>query len=185
MSISLVPIPLTIYDSLTDTASIAYYTPESFIGKSLVSTASNAIVNVIKSGLSDTVPVLESPNVISYLTTTSLTGVASLLSTNAANTKAANLAVQATATAITANITYVTTADTNNTAVLLPVITKGLAYRVINNGAFVVKVFPQVGDFINALAVNLSVNVPVGGSVTFYTKNASATATANKGWFSL
>ena len=182
MSISLVPIPLTIYDSLNDTASIAYYAPASFVGKSLVSTASNAIVTVVKSGLSDTIPVLESPAVISYLATTSLTGVASLLYANVAGTNVGS------ASSGTANVTKRITYGSGATGVkyTLPAITKGLCFTIVNTHATsTISVYPTTGDYINALAVDTAVDILVGESKTFYTKSISVTAVAKKGWFSL
>lgn len=74
---------------------------------------------------------------------------------------------QANATALTTGWNNVTTCATEDDSVALPTAVAGLVVAVKNNGATRLSVFPFSADSINALAVNLSVNVEVGGLVTF------------------
>jgi len=86
-------------------------------------------------------------------------------------TLAANLAVQATATAIPVNqlFTNVTTADANNTAVLLPSLpANGVVYKIRNSGGAVganVLIFPGTGASINGGAANASYSLSPGSTV--------------------
>ena len=74
---------------------------------------------------------------------------------------------QASATALTGEFNNVTTCATAGDSVKLPTAALGLKITVKNSGATSLAVFPFSGDSINALAVNLSVNIPVGGEMTF------------------
>jgi hypothetical protein len=74
---------------------------------------------------------------------------------------------QGSATALTEEFNNVTTCATAGDSVALPTAVVGLAITVKNSGAASLAVFPATGDSINALAVNLSVNVPVGGTLEF------------------
>ncbi len=81
-----------------------------------------------------------------------------------------NLAVQATGTAIAKTVVeFDTVTGTTEEAGTLDAATVGKVRHVINNDANVaLLVFPAVGDFIGALAVNISYPVPFGTRVTFY-----------------
>jgi hypothetical protein len=74
---------------------------------------------------------------------------------------------QGSATALTAEFNNVTTCATAGDSVKLPTAVAGLKITVKNSGATSLAVFPFSGDSINALAVNLSVNIPVGGTTEF------------------
>ena len=74
---------------------------------------------------------------------------------------------QASATALTEEFNNVTTCAAAGDSVKLPTAAAGLSITVKNSGATSLAVFPFSGDSINALAVNLSVNIPVGGTTTF------------------
>lgn len=74
---------------------------------------------------------------------------------------------QASATALTGEFNNVTTVATAGDSVKLMAAAAGAVQIVKNSGAAALAVFPATGDAINALAVNLSVEIPVGGEVTF------------------
>ena len=74
---------------------------------------------------------------------------------------------QTSATALTGEFNNVTTCATAGDSVKLPTAALGLKIAVKNSGAASLAVFPFSGDSINALAINLSVNIPVGGDMTF------------------
>ena len=74
---------------------------------------------------------------------------------------------QASATALTGEFNNVTTCATAGDSVKLPAAAQGLKITVKNSGAASLAVFPADADSINALAINLSVNIPVGGELTF------------------
>ena len=74
---------------------------------------------------------------------------------------------QASATALTGEFNNVTTVGGAGYSVKLPTAAAGLSITVKNSGANSLAVFPFSGDSINALAVDLSVNIPVSGQVTF------------------
>lgn len=74
---------------------------------------------------------------------------------------------QASATALTAEFNNVTTVATAYDSVKLPTASSGARYVVKNSGANILSVFPNTSDSINALAVNLSIDIPVGGEITF------------------
>jgi len=70
-------------------------------------------------------------------------------------------------TALTGEFNNVTTCATAGDSVNLPTAVQGRKITVKNSGAASLAVFPFSGDSINALAVDLSVNIPVGGQLTF------------------
>lgn len=74
---------------------------------------------------------------------------------------------QGSATALTGEFNNVTTCATSGDSVKLPAAALGKSITVKNSGAASLAVFPATGDAINALAVNLSVNVPVGATTEF------------------
>ena len=71
------------------------------------------------------------------------------------------------ATALTEEFNNVTTCATDGNGVKLPTAVAGLSIKVKNSGATSLAVWPFLGDSINALAVNLSVNIAPGGTMTF------------------
>lgn len=71
------------------------------------------------------------------------------------------------ATALAAEFNNVTTVASAFDSVKLPSCSSGARYVVKNSGASILSVFPFLADSINALAVNLSVDIPVGGEMTF------------------
>jgi len=74
---------------------------------------------------------------------------------------------QAGATALTGEFNNVTTCGTDGDGVKLPTAVAGQVITVKNSGAASLAVWPATDDSINALAADLSVNIPVGGTVTF------------------
>ena len=90
------------------------------------------------------------------------TGISSsglLVSTNAAVSAAGT--TQANATAITSDRNIITTAAAGS-GVVVPVAVAGKTMFVVNNGANAVKVYPAVGGYFDALAINLPITLPVG-----------------------
>lgn len=98
-----------------------------------------------------------------------LTAGCEMLVTYAVNSAVTAFATggQASATALSTQYNFVSTCATNFDSVKLPSATAGQPVTVKNGGAAILSVFPATGDAINGLAVNLSINVPVGGEVTF------------------
>ena len=82
-------------------------------------------------------------------------------------TKAANLAIQATATALVTGFNLVTCADGSNTAVVLPAPTAGSVVIVKNGSAQTAKVFPSSGKAINALGADAAYNMATVTAATF------------------
>jgi len=80
---------------------------------------------------------------------------------------------QASATALTGRYNNVTTVATAGDSVKLLTAVLGQVQTVKNSGAATLAVFPNTSDSINALAVNLSVDVPVGGEMTFWCISAT------------
>jgi hypothetical protein len=80
---------------------------------------------------------------------------------------------QASATALTGEFNNVTTVATAGDSVKLPTAAAGLSITVKNSGVADLAVFPASSDSINALAVNLSVTIPVSGMITFKAINAT------------
>ena len=74
---------------------------------------------------------------------------------------------QATATQLTEEFNNVTTVVSDGHGVKLQTAVAGRSIKVKNSGAASLAVWPFLADSINALAVNLSVNIPVGGMLTF------------------
>lgn len=74
---------------------------------------------------------------------------------------------QASATALTTDYNLVTVCATNFDSVKLMAAYAGASQTVKNIGAAILSVFPATGDSINAMAVNLSIDIPIGGEVTF------------------
>jgi len=74
---------------------------------------------------------------------------------------------QASATALTGEWNNVTTCATDGDSVKLLTAVAGQVQTVKNSGAASLAVFPNTSDAINALAADLSINIPVGGEVTF------------------
>jgi len=74
---------------------------------------------------------------------------------------------QASAVALTGQYNNVTTCATDGDSVKLLTAAAGQIQTVKNSGATSLAVFPNTSDSINALAVNLSVNIPPGGETTF------------------
>jgi hypothetical protein len=103
---------------------------------------------VVTAGLADKLNNLESG--------TAVTGIAALAGGG-----------QTGATALTGEYNDVTTVASAFDSVKLPTAVSGLKVKVKNSGASILSVFPFLADSINALAVNLSVDIPVGGEVIF------------------
>lgn len=74
---------------------------------------------------------------------------------------------QGSATALTGEFNNVTTCATASDSVKLPAAALGKKITVKNSGAAACAVFPASGDAINAMAVNLSVDLAPGGQMTF------------------
>lgn len=74
---------------------------------------------------------------------------------------------QASATALTGEWNNVTTCATAGDSVKLPAAVAGQVITVKNSGATTLAVFPASADAINALAINLSVDIPPSAELTF------------------
>ena len=85
---------------------------------------------------------------------------------------------QGSATALTGEFNNVTTCATAADSVALPAAVAGLAITVKNSGAASLAVFPASGDSINAMAVNLSIDIPPSGVVTFRAISATVWETS-------
>lgn len=180
-------VPLTKYDSLSDSVSVVYEIPVNIVSASLlnpqIGTSSNSIVNVIKSGLQSALSVLETPATVNFLAlanTATSTGL--LLATDGASIDlAADGTDQAGAVAITKGISTVIT-DTNKTGVVLPVISKLKVFTIYNKGTEPLNIYPAVDDYINGYAQDAPYELAVGAKVTLYTKAISAPDSENYGW---
>lgn len=86
---------------------------------------------------------------------------------------------QASATALTGEFNNVTTVASNFDSVKLLTAVLGQVQTVRNSGAAILSVFPNTSDAINSLAVNLSIDIPVGGEVTFRAIDATTWMTVN------
>ena len=80
---------------------------------------------------------------------------------------------QANATAMTARWNNVTTCATAGDSVKLMAAEDGAVQSVKNSGAATLAIFPATGDAINALAVNLSIDLPPGGEIEFHAIDAT------------
>ena len=74
---------------------------------------------------------------------------------------------QASAVALTGKYNNVTTVASDFDSVKLLTALVGQTQTVKNSGANILSVFPNTSDSINAMAVNLSVDIPVGAVMTF------------------
>lgn len=90
---------------------------------------------------------------------------------------------QASATALTGRWNNVTTCATAGDSVKLLTAAPGQVQTVKNSGATTLAVFPNTSDAINALAVDLSVDVPPGAELTFRALDATTWETAEIGYF--
>jgi len=101
------------------------------------------------------------------LTTPSLSG--ETFSTAATVTAGTNAQGQG---ALTNDYNVITTAASNPSGVTLPTATTGRRIVVVNKGANAVNVYPASSGFIDALAINTSIQIAVNGVMEF---NASST----------
>jgi hypothetical protein len=74
--------------------------------------------------------------------------------------------------ALTSDYSVVTTAATNPSGVTLPAATTGRRVVVVNKGANPINVYPATSAYIDALAINSSIQISVNGVMIF---NASST----------
>lgn len=82
---------------------------------------------------------------------------------------------QPNATLLSSDYNLVTVCATNFDSVKLPIIlSAGLTVTIKNIGAAILSVFPNTGATINALAVNLSIDIPVGGQIDFTSSSTTA-----------
>ena len=80
---------------------------------------------------------------------------------------------QSSATAITKRFTNVSVCATAFDSVKLPAAAQGTVITVLNTGAATCSIFPASGDSINAMAVNLSVDLPPLCQITFFAKDGT------------
>jgi len=92
---------------------------------------------------------------------------------NATGITAGTTQTQAGATALTEEQNNVTTVATAGDGVALPAAIAGGAIKVKNSGAATLAVYPATADSINALAVNLSVDIAPNSEMTFRAINAT------------
>ena len=71
------------------------------------------------------------------------------------------------AVAITGEFNNVTTVASAFDSVILLTAVAGQIQTVKNSGASILSVFPNTDDSINALAADLSIDIPIGGEITF------------------
>jgi hypothetical protein len=102
------------------------------------------------------------------LTTPSLSG--ETFSTAATVTAGTNAQGQG---ALTNDYNVITTAASNPSGVTLPTATIGRRIVIVNKGANAVNVYPATGGYIDALAVNTSIQIAINGVMEF---NASTTS---------
>lgn len=69
---------------------------------------------------------------------------------------------------LTNAINVVTTTSANPSGVTLPAPSAGVKITVINKGTNPVNVYPPTGDYIDSLAINTAISLPVNGVLTFY-----------------
>lgn len=80
---------------------------------------------------------------------------------------------QASATALTGKVNYVTVCATNNDSVKLPTAALGLPVEVFNLGVASCRVFPQTGGAIDALGTNNGFDIAAGASRLFWGQSAT------------
>ena len=97
-------------------------------------------------------------------TSPTITTPALTFSTSAAVTAGTNAQGQG---ALTTDYNVITTATANPSGVTLPTATVGRRIVIVNKGANPINVYPATGGFIDALAVNTSIQIPVGGEIIF------------------
>lgn len=96
-------------------------------------------------------------------------------STSSATVTAAAGGGQTNATLLASSYSLITVCASNFDSVKLPVPSAaGIVYTVKNIGAAILSVFPNTSNTINALAVNLSIDVPVGGEISFTASTLTA-----------
>lgn len=82
---------------------------------------------------------------------------------------------QASATLLTSDYNLITVCASNFDSVKLPaILSAGVTVTVKNIGASILSVFPNTSNTINGLAVNLSIDIPVGGQIDFTTSSLTA-----------
>jgi hypothetical protein len=101
------------------------------------------------------------------LTTPSLSG--ETFSTSATVSAGTNAQGQG---ALTSDYNVITTASSNPSGVTLPTATTGRRIYIVNKGANPINVYPATSAYIDALAINASIQIPVNGIMEF---NASST----------
>ncbi len=80
---------------------------------------------------------------------------------------------QASATALTTDVNFVTVCATNGDSVKLPTAILGLEITVFNQGAANLDIFPVTGGQIDALGANAAYSLASGSSKAFYGKSAT------------
>jgi len=104
-------------------------------------------------------------------TTGSFTGIVTFSVPNLYNNETTIIAFatggQGSAVALTGEYSNVTTVASDFDSVKLLTAAAGQIQTVKNSGASILSVFPNTSDSINAMAVNLSVDIPIGGEMTF------------------
>jgi len=131
-------------------------------------------VRVVAGTRKNNAPLIPDSNgAIDALTIGTLTLSSPIVGSSATSITAFATGGQASATALTAGFNNVTTCATAGDSVKLATVAAGTTQTVKNNGAASLAVFPASGNSINGMAVNLSIDIPVGGEVTF--RGVSAT----------
>jgi hypothetical protein len=69
--------------------------------------------------------------------------------------------------ALTSDINVITTAAASPSGVTLPTATTGRIVTIINKGANAINVYPATGAYVDGLAINTSIQIPVGSSLQF------------------
>lgn len=81
--------------------------------------------------------------------------------------------------ALTKQVNVITTTSANPSGVTLPSATVGVQIVVVNDGTNPINVYPASGDHIDALSVNASIQIPVGGKLTFHTVDTTTWASSS------
>ena len=184
-------IPITSYDKATDSARIVFEIPKSIRTVSLNGTSVNAEVSYSKNGLTDALIALEKPQVINYLVASYESTATGLLLAGAGFVSATTVgagSTQANGTALTKDLTIMTTVDSGQ-GVVLPTITAYRTITIINNGANALKVYgfksssaPDYYDYIGTTLGSTGVTIASGAKAVFYAKSTAVTNVSGKGW---
>jgi len=185
---------LTSYNQDTDTASFVVTNPKAVSKRDLAAaflggsnTSNNSAVTYTKNELEEVFLALESEATIMFLlgqndeSSTYLKLYGTLDVINAAATAAGTTSADGFAI-VSQNTIFTTVAS--STGAVLPVMTAGLVYRIVNAGANALQVYGNHGtntDYIGTVIGSTGVAIAVGMSATFYTPMYKGSQYTTKG----